>query len=252
MLPIIPDGSARRAVVQSDVAWTATAGEQIGRPSSPPVAPGPPSVAASGTPRQAPAAPAAPSLPEVGGQAWLDGLPLGQHGELVSALVGFYRSAEAIANGFADFTSRGLCLRIGRDELMPRLERFAEWRDAPEQDIYTAWVEPDLLPILNGVSELYSRAIRECRGGNASARQTVAWLHHLLYRDLSMGCSDGGWFDVQLVVPYETDFDPVLHHAIGTEEATDSSQKIVDVRRVGRLEHPGGAVVAPAHVVVGR
>ena len=190
-----------------------------------------------------------PSLSE--GEARLSTLAEGRYESVARALAELSRKAAGIADGFQDPTVRLQCIRVLTEELPPRLERLAVALHAPEPDMVADWVEPDLLPILNGVSELYSLAVRESRR-NASARPTAALLRDVLYGELSAACSAAGWFDLQVVDPYETDFDPAEHFAIGSEQAPSASGKVVDVRQVGRRSCRDGMALAPAHVVVGR
>ena len=54
-----------------------------------------------------------------------------------------------------------------------------------------------------------------------------------------------------MIIPFETDFDPIRHTAIGSADASGASSRVVDIRQAGRLDAVSGTVLAPAHVVVG-
>ena len=185
-------------------------------------------------------------------ERWLMSVSGKSHGAIVGAIGQVYLDADGMSQGFRDPTNRVEFIQVARTVLTSRLERFAKCQHLPNADFYREWVDPDLLPILNGFSNLYARAVAEARQGNAAAATVAARLHDLLYVQLGGYCQDAGWFGVQVIVPFETEFDPIRHVAIGSAAAAGASNTVVDIRQVGRLDARSGTVVSPAHVVVGQ
>lgn len=194
-----------------------------------------------------------PTAPEASpADAWLRVLSAGPHGSLGVAIGGLYLASGELAAMYRDAGSQQEFVRIAQVGLKARMARFGDAQRSPVGDFQRDWVEPDLIPILDGLSDLYSRAISEVREGNTSASAIVRRLHELLYHQVAAECEEAGWFRLLVIVPFETDFDPIRHAAIGSAQAPGARDKVVDIRQVGRLDVVSGTVLAPAHVVVGR
>ncbi len=237
----------------------------LNEPATPPARPDPRGVerARPGLPESVPASPTEPlrANPVVkaaeggespGADRWLRTLSAGRHGGIASAIGGVYLDSAEMAQMFRMSANREEFVRVAQTALKTRLERFASMQRAPASNFRHDWVEPDLLPILDGLSNLYARALTEQRNGNAAAGAVAARLHEVLYLQLGPVCQDAGWFSIQTIIPFETNFDPIRHTAIGSAEAAGASDRVVDIRQAGRLDAVSGTVIAPAHVVVGR
>lgn len=185
-------------------------------------------------------------------EVWLRAVSAGPHGTIAAALGRLYLDSGSLARALQDPANQEEFTRVARTGLKSRLERFKKIQRGPATDFYSEWVEPDLIPILDGLSNLYSRALAEARLGNIAAAPVAAQIHEALYERIGPSCEEAGWFAIQVIVPFETDFDPIRHAAIGTADARDASQKVVDIKQAGRMEVGSHTVVAAAHVVVGR
>lgn len=184
-------------------------------------------------------------------ERWLRSISAGRHGGIGAALGRIYIDSEEMAQKYRVAANREEFRRVATSGLKARLERLTNMRRAPSSNFRQDWVEPDLLPILDGLSNLYARALTEQRNGNAAAGQVAVQLHDALYLKLGQSCQDAGWFSIQMIIPFETDFDPIRHTAIGSADASGASSRVVDIRQAGRLDAVSGTVLAPAHVVVG-
>ena len=183
---------------------------------------------------------------------WLRTLSVGRHGGIAAALGPVYFASEEMAHAFRVPANREECLRVAQTALKSRLGRFSNMQRAPASTFRGDWVEPDLLPILDGLSNLYARALAEQRDGNPAAGGVATRLYDVLYFQLGQVCQDAGWFTIQTIIPFETEFDPIRHTAIGSIDADGASNRVVDIRQAGRLDAVSGTVIAAAHVVVGR
>lgn len=198
------------------------------------------------------AEPAAESGEARAANRWLRTISAGRHGAIGGAIGGIYLESADMVQLFREPENREEFARVAQVGFKARLERFASMQRGPAADFHHDWVEPDLLPILDGLSNLYARAVAEVRTGNPGAEPAAARLHDVIYRQLGHRCQEAGWFSIQVIVPFETDFDPIRHTAIGSSDASGAPNKVVDIRQAGRLDAVSGTVIAPAHVVVGR
>lgn len=202
------------------------------------------------TPVQAPAGRVTRELTDT--ERWLRKVGAGPYGGMITAIGELYMASPEMSRALRQRANQDEYMRLVCTELTPRLERFERLQRAAAAVFHSDWVEPDLIPILDGLSSLYCRALAESRGGNPAAALLADQLHEVLYQRVGSGCEEAGWFTLQVIVPFDTDFDPIRHTAIGTAEAGDASQKVVDIKQAGRLDVATGAVIAAAHVVVGR
>jgi len=161
-----------------------------------------------------------------------------------------YAEAPKLAESFADLSLRERFQGELGAPLRARLDRLRAYSD--EAQLRERWLGPDLVPTLDALSRFYSEAIEEGRHGGASAKGLARDLRRWLYDDFSSACRSEGWFAIDPVDPYKTEFDPNVHHAIAGRDVDGAEGKVLAVKAIGRRDPKNGAVVHKAEVIVGR
>ena len=179
--------------------------------------------------------------------ALFDQLPHGQIGVLLMEL---RQEAPALAPQFVSDDVRSEFLEHVSDLVNSRLQRFVG--AAEGGDVFNRWVLPDLVPTLDALAQFHSLAEEEFRSGASVGTALTDSLRTHLYDRLGPQCAAEGWFQIQVIAPFEEDFDPQRHHALDGRDVEGATGKVVSVRRIGRLHASTGRVEFKAQVVVGR
>lgn len=173
-----------------------------------------------------------------------------RHGEIARHLAKLRQDARRLAEGFADPFQRDRFAREFDVPLGARLERLSHLAAQGEQQLRERWLGPDLVTTIDALGRFYSHAVDEQRQGSRTG--LAAELYRWLYDTLGPACRTEGWFVIDLVEPYVTQFDPQVHHAVGGRDVAGAEGRVVALRAVGRRDPGTGAVIAKAEVIVGR
>jgi hypothetical protein len=174
------------------------------------------------------------------------------HGRIAILLSQLQKEAPQLAQGFASPQLREQFSCEFDKPLIARLIRFTEIIPEGEAALREHWLVPDLVPTLDALARFLSEAIKEGRNGHAVSLELAEELKRRLYRCFDSACREEGWFGIEPVVPFETQFDPGIHHAVGGQEVPGAAGLVVAIKAIGQL-HPGrGSVLRKAEVVVGR
>ena len=124
-----------------------------------------------------------------------------------------------------------------------RLEDLARESD---EVVTAAWAEGELPPVIDAAGRLLSAA-REQGGDDALA----TLLERALYEELRPVCVRRGWFDLVIVRPLSTRFDPACHQVVERRPSpNDEDGVVLALVRMGRRSVETGALIDPALVVV--
>jgi molecular chaperone GrpE (heat shock protein) len=121
-----------------------------------------------------------------------------------------------------------------------------------ELQLKERWLEPGLVPALDALARFYSEAVEEGRQGRTVAKNLARKLRAWLYDRFGSACKAEGWFTIDPIDPYKTDFDPQAHHAVADRDAGGATGKIIAVKAIGRRDPKNGIIVHKAEVIVGR
>jgi hypothetical protein len=179
------------------------------------------------------------------------------HGDVLVILGRFaWEEGEALFGGLQSKSARAEMTEWLKDGLTPRIERYeslAAAGGAQDADtLHAEWIEPDLITALDKLAELHSMACTDAFVGHEQALAVAQRVESILYDELS-GATDGhGWFQLQRIIPYQTEFDPAAHKAAGPAiRVKGAKDKIVKVAGVGLVPSDGGEPT-PAQVYMGR
>jgi hypothetical protein len=175
-----------------------------------------------------------------------------RHRKIASLLAGLRTEAPRLAESFAD---PALSERFRGEfdaPLQARLERLIVASQQSEEQLRERWLGPDLVSTLDALARFYSEAVGEERLGRANANGLARELRSWLYDRLSSACREEGWFSIDPVDPYSTEFDPKIHHAVAGRDMPGARGRILAVRAVGRRDVKSGAITHKAEVIVGR
>ena len=161
------------------------------------------------------------------------------------------QQAPRLAERFASAPTRDEFLEELDDLLEHRIQRFAQVY-AQEEDVVERWVVPDLLAVLNALARFQSLGEQEYQSGLTKDRTLSDDLYGWLHGRLGKRCADEGWFGLDPVQPYGTDFDPGRHFALAGRRAPGAERKVIAVEQVGRVDPGTGRVTFKAQVVVGK
>jgi hypothetical protein len=170
----------------------------------------------------------------------------------VASLLGeVLQHSKHLARGFADTAHRSAFEREVAEGFQRRLTRFQQCaRD--EATFVERWVEPDLVTALDILARFQSLAAADARDGHTPAAQLASWLAGALYDQLGPACQDEGWFALERIEPFRSEFDPQRHKGIDGRIVAGARGLVVEVERVGRMHPVEGYPLDKAHVVVGR
>ncbi len=213
---------------------------------------GPSEVAPSYAPEVASEPEPARTRPDEDARKWLDSLRSRPHGEVAAALGALYLQSRQLGRQIRD-PNAGAFFRQEIEQGVPqRLQRLAQLRPNAHPSHVQEWVEVDLIPALDALGRILSSAAAEERDGHAPAAVLHEAIADALYLHLHAACLREGWFGIPTIRPYETDFDPRMHQAVGNRADPGAANKVVEIRKMGLVDARTSAVLANAHVVVGR
>lgn len=138
------------------------------------------------------------------------------------------------------------------DPLPSRVLRFMDACEQGEAAVRDRWVEPDLLATLDTLGRCLSEAIQEGRNGHPESKKLAEELRAWLYRRFDKACRDEGWFGISAVLPYQTRFDPAVHHAVGGREVREAAGFVIFVQSIGLIQPREETLQRKAEVIVGR
>ena len=164
-------------------------------------------------------------------------------GDILAVLVrlhGTLQAAPAALKPLVDDEAAALAAR-GR-----RLEDVAH----EEHDALTAhWADLELAPLVDGLGRLLSTLRAEERADEAATALADA-VDRGLYEELRPVCTARGWFDLVVVRPRETAFDPACHRVVDRRPWPAHDGVVLEIVRMGRRAVTTGALLEPALVVV--
>ncbi len=172
------------------------------------------------------------------------------HQKIMDLLAGLHAAAPKLAESFSDSALRERFRGEFDAPLSARLDRLRTCSD--EAQLKERWLGPDLVTTLDALARFYSEAIEEGRQGRTAAKSLARDLRRWLYEDFSSACRSEGWFAIDPVDPYKTEFDPQVHHAVAGRDIDGSSGLILAIKAIGRRDPKSGAVIRKAEVIVGR
>lgn len=183
---------------------------------------------------------------------WLDSLRAGPHSEVAVALGRLYLKSPWFGRCFRDESTAALLQQELGQSVAERLQRLQGLRADGYPSQTREWVELDLVPTIDALGRFLSAAAAEQRLGSDDAAMAYDALYEAIFVQLHGACVRKGWFGIAAIRPYETDFDPRIHLAVGNRVEHGASNRILEIRRVGRVDVRSGAALFHAHVVVGR
>jgi molecular chaperone GrpE (heat shock protein) len=178
--------------------------------------------------------------------------PPAPHQKIARLLAQLQKEAPSLAEDFGDLDTRERFLGEFDAPLSARLERLKSYSEQGEAQLKERWLGPDLVTTLDALARFYSEAIEEGRQGRAAAKNLALRLRRWLYEDFSSACRGEGWFAIDPVDPYKTEFDPHVHHAVAGRDIDGASGMILAIKAIGRRDPKSGAVIRKAEVIVGR
>jgi molecular chaperone GrpE (heat shock protein) len=176
--------------------------------------------------------------------------PASPHQKIARLLAQLQKEAPSLAEDFGDLDTRERFLGELGAPLSARLDRLKSYQD--EAQLKERWLGPDLVTTLDALARFYSEALEEGRQGRAAAKSLARDLRRWLYEDFSSACRSEGWFAIDPVDPYKTEFDPHVHHAVAGRDVDGASGMILAIKAIGRRDPKNGAVIRKAEVIVGR
>ena len=175
-----------------------------------------------------------------------------RHQQVGALLVRLHREAPRLAEGFFDRAVRERFLRDFGAPINARLDRLRICSEEGDSQVEHRWLDLDLVPTLDALARFYSEAIEEERHGREAGKCLARELRRWLYEEWSAACRREGWFAIDAIDPYKTEFDPLVHLAVAGRDAAGAEDMILALKSIGRRDPRTGAVVRKAQVVVGR
>jgi len=173
-----------------------------------------------------------------------------RHPEVAGLLAKLRRDAGRLADRFADPDLRERFRGEFDAPLGARLDRLRTVSEQGEDQLRERWLGPDLVTTLDALARFYSEAVEEERRGHVTglARELRSWL----YDDFGPVCRSEGWFAIDPIDPYATEFDPRAHHAVAGRDVDGAEGRIIAIKSIGRRDARTGVVMFKAEVIVGR
>jgi hypothetical protein len=173
-----------------------------------------------------------------------------RHPEVASLLAKLRRDAGRLAERFADPDLRERFQGEFDAPLGARLDRLRTVSEQGEDQLRERWLGPDLVTTLDALARFYSEAVEEERRGHGTglARDLRSWL----YDSFGPACRSEGWFAIDPIDPYTTEFDPRAHHAVAGRDVDGAEGRIIAIKSIGRRDPRTGVVMYKAEVIVGR
>jgi hypothetical protein len=188
-----------------------------------------------------------------GGSSGKEGPLPPTHQKIAKLLDKLREDAPKLAKDFNDHETRNRFLSdFDEVSLTARLDRLKTCSD--ETELKERWLEPDLMTTLDALARFYSEAVVERRQGHSAAKSLAPKLRVRLYDHFNTACRDEGWFAIDRIDPYKTDYDPQIHRAVDRSgrDVAGAAGKVIAIRAIGRRDPKSGAVIHKAEVIVGR
>ncbi|MEC7985279.1 MAG: hypothetical protein VX278_08950, partial [Myxococcota bacterium] len=137
-------------------------------------------------------------------------------------------------------------------QVIPLLEEecrtLDSWEDLSEAE-RNRWLQSDFLFILDEFSALYSSVCCWNFDGEEVAFSIKQGMERYLYQDINRSVQKRGWFQLDVIIPFDTEFDNDVHQSVDVDRRYDCEQKIVRVDHVG-LKSMEGHPMRIARVVI--
>jgi molecular chaperone GrpE (heat shock protein) len=176
----------------------------------------------------------------------LEGVPAG---DVLACLVGVHRALAALGDRTVDDT-----LRTQVEEqvaaLAMRGRRLEDLADLPHEQLSARWADEELPALVDGLGRLLSAARAPALLAKPVETALCAALERMLFDELRPMIAARGWFDVVIVRPLSTAFDPACHQVVERRAWAGHDGVVIEVMRMGRRRLDTGALLEPALVVV--
>jgi|GEM_PF-4787357 len=181
-------------------------------------------------------------------EATLEALP---HGAVAVALLRLHEARSGLAEGFHAIKHREATELLLGKRLAQALRQFHKQAQQEPETLRNKWVDHDLVAVLDGLAQLLSAAIEERRQGRGGRQRVEDALQQWLYDRLAPLCRGEGWFEIEPILPYATEFNPRIHVSVGSKPVDGAENLVVAVRSVGRRVPHNREMLHLAEVVVG-
>jgi len=181
-----------------------------------------------------------------------EAVPSPSHQKVAKLLTRLRQESPRLAEGFGDSSLQQRFLGEFGAPMGALLDRLRAYSEQGELQVREKWLGHDLVTTLDALARFYSEAVEEGRQGRAAAKGLARKLRAWLYDRFSPACQAEGWFAIDLVDPYRTDFDPDVHRAVADRDVESATGKVIAIKTIGRRDPKSGAVIHKAEVIVGR
>ena len=116
--------------------------------------------------------------------------------------------------------------------LNEQIEMVARWEEV-STSTRDKWLQSDFLFFLDEFSAFYSSICGWSFDGEDVAFSLQQILEKSLYQDINRAIQRREWFQLEVIIPFQTEFDSDIHQSVDVDRRYDCEQKIVRVDHVG-------------------
>ena len=196
-----------------------------------------------------PAAPARRSVPSAPGpqtltpaqKEYISDIRSTQAGGPAAALLAelVYKYGPSWAHGFKGQGDKAAFLAWLNDDLFHVVNNYRDEADTPST-LNDNWVEPELVPSLDKLGHFASLLAADAFHGHGGAEEPLDDMYDFLFDSVSDACADAGWFTIERVEPFRTQFDAGRHRGgAPSEPVPGASGLIIRILRIGRIQLDG-------------
>ena len=121
-----------------------------------------------------------------------------------------------------------------------------------QNDDFQKMIKRELIPALDDTALLISKISEKVYLENKDS-DYLEWLLEILFSHISQECTRLQLFSIHEIIPFQTDFDPSIHHAISASQCGyDFENKIISISKL-QLSNPStDEIIRSAEVIVGK